>query len=126
MVASFQIRLRLSTVKCHHHSPSFEWDDFSRVVQSRLFGYPGIGVVLGVSTVCGRRRESSFLRLFLPPVLFSAREHGHLPPSSVLSKDNTGTGNGALGGRLTRTVLYDFRLKNPACRTPGATLTMDW
>ena len=32
MVASFQIHFLLSTVKCHHHSPSFEWDDFSRIV----------------------------------------------------------------------------------------------
>jgi hypothetical protein len=45
----------------------------------------------------GRRRESSFFRVFLPPVLFSARELWHLPPSSILSKDNTGTGNGARG-----------------------------
>ena len=90
-----------------------------------LSGCPGFGVVLGGSTVCGRRRESSFFRVFLPPVLFSARELGHLPSSSILSKDNTGTGNGALGGRLTRMVLYDFRVKNPACRIPGATLAMD-
>jgi hypothetical protein len=33
------------------------------------------------------------------------------PTILVLSKDNTGTGKGALGGRLTRTVLYDFGWK---------------
>jgi hypothetical protein len=43
----------------------------------------------------------------------------------ALEAMNTGTGNGALGGRLTRTVLYDFWVENPACRIPGATLTMD-
>jgi biotin synthase-like enzyme len=35
------------------------------------------------STVCGRRRESSFLRLFLPPVRFSTVVLEHLLPSSV-------------------------------------------
>ena len=81
--------------------------------------------MLGESTVCGRRREPPFLRLFLPPVLLAARELGHVLPSSIISKANTGTGNVALGGRLTRTVLYDFRVKNSSCRIPGGTITMD-
>ena len=83
------------------------------VLSLYLSGCPGIGVVLGGSTVCGRRREPPFLCLFLPPVLFAARELGHRIPSSIISKANTGTGNVALGGRLTRTVLYDFRVENP-------------
>ena len=78
------------------------------------------------STVCGRRHESSFLRLFLPPVRFSTVVLEHLPPSSVRPVDNTRTENLLPWLGLPRTMLYNLRVENPACRIPGTTLTMDW
>jgi hypothetical protein len=59
------------------------------------------------------------------PATGTIRSKGNLLPSSIISKANRGTGKVALGGRLTRTVLYDFRVKNSSCRIPGATFTMD-
>jgi hypothetical protein len=49
----------------------------------------------------------------------------HLLPSSVRPGGNTRTENLLPWLRLPRAVLYNLRVENSACRTPGTTLTMD-